>query len=75
MVLGTGMWQELGTEGGWGCGLCGGMMATEVDNKLLLDNELLEVEAWTPVVSGADVVQREDIAVRSAESGSRRATG
>lgn len=75
MVLGTGVWQELGTEGGWVCGPCRGMMATEVDNKLLLDNELLEMEALTPVVSGADIVQRRDIAVRPAESGRRRATG
>lgn len=33
MVLGTGVWQGLGTEGGWGCGPCGRMMADEVDNK------------------------------------------
>lgn len=46
-MLGTGVWQELGTEGGWGCGPYGGMMAAEVDNKLLLDSELLEMEALT----------------------------
>jgi hypothetical protein len=41
----------------------------------LLDDKWLEMEALTPVVSGADVVQRGGMAVRPAELGRRRVTG